>query len=81
MIFINLDKMETANNLVKICERYSDYMEVDVHYERYVVNGVSILAIASLFGNIVRIVPRTEDALLKGYFVRDITEIGAWVKD
>ena len=81
MILINLDTLEVANKLVKICENYSNHMEVDILHERYVLNGVSILAVASLLGNTVIVEPKTEDTLLLGYFIKDIQGIGAWVEN
>ena len=81
MILINLDTLEVANKLVKICESYSKHMEVDVLYDRYVLNGISILAVASLLGNTVIVEPKTEDTLLLGYFIKDIQGIGAWVEN
>ena len=79
MICIKIDTLEIANKLVKLCELYSRHMEVDVLHDRYIVNGVSILAVASLLGNIVEVKPITDDDLLLGYFIRDAKEIGAWL--
>lgn len=79
MIYIKLDTLEIANKLVKLCESYSNRMEVDIHYDRYILNGVSILAVASLLGNVVEVKPITDDDLLLRYFIRDAKEIGAWI--
>lgn len=64
MIFLNLDKLETAGKLTKICEKYSKYMGIDVTYGRYIIDGCSILGVTSLLGNIVKLKPRTDDSLL-----------------
>lgn len=81
MIFLNLDRLENASKLTKICEKYSKYMEVDVTYGRYVIDGCSILGVTSLLGNIVKLKPRTDDSLLVEYFIKDVKEIGAWVEN
>lgn len=81
MIFLNLDKLENASKLTKICEKYSKYMEVDVTYGRYIIDGCSILGVTSLLGNIVKLKPRTDDSLLVEYFIKDVKEIGAWVEN
>ena len=81
MILINLDTLETSNKLVKVCDKYSKHMDIDVLYDRYILNGTSILAVTSLLGNTVEIKPVTNDDLLLTYFTRDIQEINAWIED
>ena len=80
MIFINLDTIETVNNLAKTCDKY-DKIYIDVIHGRYTVNGRSVLGVCSLMGNIVKVVPDTDDNLLITYIIRDLKEIGAWVED
>ena len=79
MILINLDSLEKVNNLVKICERYQ--ADFDIEYGRYVINGKSVLGVSSLLGNIVKVLPDTDDQLMLGYIVRDLKEIGAWLAE
>ena len=80
MIFINLDKLETVSKLTKICEHYKNYMDTDVVHGKYIVDGCSILGVVSLLGNVVRVVPNTNDDLLLAYFIRELQDIGAWVE-
>ena len=79
MIFLNLDGLNKVEQLVKVCDKYE--IDVDVVYGRYTLNGKSVLGVSSLMGNIVKIVPATEDKLLLGYIVKDLKEIGAWVQN
>lgn len=80
MIFIKLDSLETVNKLVKTCDKYKNKMDVDVIYGRYIVDGCSVLAVASLIGNVVRINANTDDDSLFFGFVADIKEISGWVQ-
>ena len=80
MIFIKLDSLETVNKFVNICTRYKEKTYVDVVYGRYTLDGCSVLGVSSLIGNIVKIIPSTDDALLLGYLRKDLEEIGAWVQ-
>ena len=81
MIYIKVDTLETANKLVKICENYNNYMEVDILHGRYILDGSNVLAVASLLGNTVEVKPITDDSLLLGYFIKDVKEIGALVEN
>lgn len=78
MIFMTLKTIEDVKKLSRICENYSNEMEVDIITSRYTVNGASILGVMSLLGLIVEIKPLTEDYLLKTYFLRDVEKIGAY---
>lgn len=80
MIFIKLDSLETVNKLVGICESYKEKMDVDIVYGRFTLDGCSILAVVSCMGNIVKIMPNTDDDLLLSYFIKDIEKIGGWVQ-
>ena len=68
------------NKFVNICTRYKEKTYVDVVYGRYTLDGCSVLGVSSLIGNIVKIIPSTDDALLLGYLRKDLEEIGAWVQ-
>ena len=78
MIFLNLDGLNKVEQLVKVCEKYE--IDIDVVHGRYTLNGKSVLGVSSLMGNIVKIIPATEDQLLLGYIIKDLKEIGAWVQ-
>lgn len=78
MIFMTLKTIEDAKRLSRICEDYSDKMEVDVLTSRYTVDGASLLGVMSLLGLIVEIRPITDDYLLKTYFLREVEKIGAY---
>lgn len=78
MIFIELKDLETVNSFCKICDRYHDKMDIDVKYGRYIIDGCSVLAVTSLTGKTVKVIPNTGDALLKEYFFKNIEEIGAY---
>ena len=80
MIFIKLDNLETVNKLVNICTKYKEHTYIDVIYGRYTLDGCSVLGVASLIGNIVKIKPNTDDVLLLEYLCRDLEEIGAWTQ-
>ena len=77
MIFIKIDSLETVNKLVSICNEYKSRAYVDVIYGRYTVDGCSVLGVASLMGNIVRVKtnPDINDELYE-----DLKLIGAWVE-
>ena len=79
MIFLNLETLDKANKLVKICEKYD--IDFDVLYGRYIIDGKSVLGVTSLIGHIIKIVPNTNDILLLEYIIKDLEEIGAWVQN
>ena len=79
MIFINLDSLETVNNLVKICDKYDKHY-IDVAYGRYTVDGRSVLGVSSLMGKIVKIIPVTDDEILTKFIEKEVTEIGGWIE-
>ena len=76
MVLLNLDSLDKVEKLTKVCERYD--VDVDIIYGRYTINGKSVLGVTSLIGNIVKIIPDTNDNLMLGYITRDLLEIGAW---
>lgn len=64
MFYIKLSTLEVINNLVRICDRYKDKMDIDMLYGRYTVNAASYLGVMSLMGNIVEIKPISDDEVL-----------------
>lgn len=79
MIFIKLDNLDTVNKLVSVCNKYKDRADIDIVYGRYTLDGCSVLGVASLIGNIVKIIPVLDDGVLLDTFIVDVKEIGAWV--
>ena len=80
MIFIHLDSIETATNLVKVCEQYKE-CDIDVVHGRHTVDARSLLGVMAFSGKIVNIVPITDNNLLINFIIRDLKEIGAWVAE
>lgn len=67
MLNYNLDSLQSAEKLVRLCEKYRDEMEldIDVIHGRQTVDGCSLLGVTSLIGKFVSVVPvgRNEDAI------------------
>ena len=65
MLSFNLNSKKSAEDLIKLCEKYRDDMEVSVIHGNQTVNGCSLLGVFSLIGNFVGIEPdsRDEDAI------------------
>ena len=67
MLNYNLDSVQSAEKLVRLCEKCRDEMEmdVDVTHGRQTVDGCSLLGVTSLIGKFVSVVPvgRNEDAI------------------
>ena len=65
MLNFNLNSKKSAEDLIKLCEKYSDDVEVEVIHGNQTVNGCSLLGVFSLIGNFVGIKPdsRNEDAV------------------
>lgn len=78
MYFIKLDTLDTVNKLTNLCSKYQDYTDVDIKYGKYVINGTSVLAVTSLLGNIVKVVPGRNDNLFKTFFGGELKAIGGW---
>ena len=67
MLSFNLDSVQSAEKLIRLCEKYRDNMDldVDVIHGRQTVDGCSLLGVTSLIGKFVSVVPvgRNEDAI------------------
>ena len=57
----NLNSKKSAEDLIKLCEKYRDDMEVEVIHGNQTVNGCSLLGAFSLIGNFVGIKPDSRD--------------------
>lgn len=55
MLSFNLNSKKSAEDLIKLCEKYRDDVEVEVIHGNQTVNGCSLLAVFSLIGNFVGI--------------------------
>lgn len=55
MAAYNIRTFEDAQNLVKLCDKYSKELTIDVIHGRYMVDGCSALGVMSLVGNIVTV--------------------------
>ena len=78
MYFIKLDDLKTVNQLAKLCEKYKNYMDIDICHGRYIVDGASVLGVASLIGHIVRINPILKEDILIADFFKELKGIGGW---
>lgn len=63
MLNYNLDSVQSAEKLVRLCEKYRDEQEldVDVIYGRQTVDGCSLLGVTSLIGHFVTVKPVEKD--------------------
>lgn len=55
MLSFNLNSKKSAEDLIKLCEKYRDDVEVEVIHGNQTVNGCSLLGVFSLIGNFVGI--------------------------
>lgn len=82
MIAYNLKDIESAKELVDLCEKYSKYFLFDVRQKHYVVDGKSLLGVMSMIGNVVEVIPvmpNTIDEITKQkhfQFIHDIQKLG-----
>lgn len=67
MLNCNIDSVQSAEKLIRLCEKYHDDMDIDIMHGRTVVDGCSLLGVTSLIGKFVSVVPvgRNEDAIQK----------------
>lgn len=65
MLNFNLNSKKSAEDLIKLCEKYRDDVEVEVIHGNQTVNGCSLLGVFSLMGNFVGVKAdsRDEDAV------------------
>lgn len=61
MLNYNLDSIQSAEKLVKLCERYRDITDIDVNCGRHSIDGRSLMGAISLIGNFVTVNPQTDD--------------------
>ena len=61
MLSFNLNSKESAEKLIRLCEKYRDDAEVDVICGRQTVDGRSLLGVISLIGHFVTVKPNGKD--------------------
>lgn len=61
MLNFNLNSNKSAEDLIKLCEKYRDDVEVEVIHGNQTVNGCSLLGVFSLIGNFVGIKADSRD--------------------
>lgn len=77
MLNFNLDSVESANKLIRLCEKCRDEMEmdIDVTHGRQTVDGCSLLGVTSLIGRFVTVVPNTTDKEMLQKFAEELEGI------
>lgn len=75
MLNYNLDSMEAAGKLTRMCEKYKGHMEIDVICGRQIIDAYSILGVYSLIGHIVALEPQSNETELLAQFQEDLKEI------
>ena len=75
MLSFNLNSKESAEKLIRLCEKYHDDMEVDVICGRQTVDGRSLLGVISLIGHFVTVKPQTDDKSIVERFGEDLERI------
>lgn len=69
MISYRINSLEDANKLYNICNKYKE--DIDVIYQRQIIDGKSYLGIVSLMGHIVTLEIITEDKNIKDQFNKE----------
>lgn len=75
MLSFNLNSKKSAEDLIKLCEKYRDDVEVEVIHGNQIVNGCSLLGVFSLIGNFVGIKPDSRDERAVKRFVEELERI------
>lgn len=75
MLSFNIDSKESAEKLIRLCEKYRDDTEVDVTCGRQTVDGRSLLGVMSLIGHFVTVKPQTDDKSIVERFSEDLERI------
>lgn len=75
MLSFNLNSKKSAEDLIKLCEKYRDDVEVEVIHGNQTVNGCSLLGVFSLIGNFVGIKPDSRDESAVKRFAEELERI------
>ena len=72
MLSFNIDSRESAEKLIRLCEKYRDDTEVDVICGTQTVDGRSLLGVMSLIGHFVTVKPQTDNEYVINKFSDDL---------
>ena len=75
MLNFNLNSKKSAEDLIKLCEKYRDDVEVEVIHGNQIVNGCSLLGVFSLIGNFVGIKTDSRDERAVKRFAEELERI------
>ena len=75
MLNFNLNSKKSAEDLIKLCEKYSDDVEVEVIHGNQIVNGCSLLGVFSLIGDFVGIKVDSRDESAVQRFAEELERI------
>ena len=75
MLNYNIDSVQSAEKLIRLCEKYHDDMDIDIMNGRTVVDGRSLLGVTSLIGRFVTVVPNTADKEMLQKFAEELERI------
>lgn len=75
MLSFNLNSKKSAEDLIKLCEKYRDDVEVEVIHGNQIVNGCSLLGVFSLIGDFVGIKPDSRDERAVQMFAEELERI------
>ena len=75
MLSLNLNSKKSAEDLIKLCEKYRDDVEVSVIHGNQTVNGCSLLGVFSLIGNFVGIKTDSRDERAVKRFAEELERI------
>lgn len=75
MLSFNLNSKKSAEDLIKLCEKYRDDVEVEVIHGNQIVNGCSLLGVFSLIGNFVGIKADSRDESAVQRFAEELERI------
>lgn len=69
MISYEINSLDDAKKLNDICNKYNE--DIDIIYQRQIIDGKSYLGIASLIGHIVGVEIITDDEKVKEMFKKE----------
>lgn len=77
MLNYNLDSVQSAERLIRLCEKYRDDigLDIDIIHGRQTVDGCSLLGVTSLIGRFVTVVPNTTDKEMLQKFAEELERI------
>ena len=75
---ITLDEIDLCEKFTEICRKYRQYIDIDVCYGRYIVDGCSLMGVLSLIPHTVEIMTPKTDEIIATDFESEISALGAW---